>query len=91
MLPKGLKDKKDLNMVIKYNAIFKNGSTFNLFGEEYFNDRVEFNRVHRASLKDFFKLVEKNGKPISIINLYDNRQIDFLSSDEFDEWFKKHQ
>ena len=33
-------------MVIKYNAIFKDDSTFNLFGEEYFNDRVKFNRVH---------------------------------------------
>ena len=78
-------------MVIKYNAIFKDGSTFKLFGEDYFNDRVEFNRVHRSSVKEFLKLIEKNEKPISIINLYDNTQIDFLSSDEFDEWFKKHQ
>ena len=78
-------------MVIKYSAVFKNGNTFNLFGEEYFNDRVEFNRVHRSSLKNFFELVEKNGKPISIVNLFDNTEIDFLSSDDFDEWFNKHQ
>ena len=91
MLPKGLIDKKDSDMVIKYNAIFKDGSTFKLFGEEYFNDRVEFNRVHRSSVKEFLKLIEKNEKPISIINLYDNTQIDFLSNDEFYAWFKKHQ
>ncbi|WP_440066948.1 hypothetical protein [Tenacibaculum discolor] len=74
---------------MRYNAIFKDGSQFSLFGSEYFNDMHVFWKSHQSNLIRFSAEVCKKGRPIKVID--NENEIVFNNELEFDNWYKMNQ
>ena len=72
-------------------AKFQDGLEFRLFGQDYFGDRVEFNRHHHENLAEFSLEVCARKRPIFVYSSYEEKVIEFNANEEFDAWYKEYQ
>lgn len=76
---------------IKYRIDFKNDSSTELFGEEYYYDKSTFGEHHQTTLKSLYKKVLESEFRIKITEIGTKPELIINSVKEFEVWIETNQ
>lgn len=76
---------------VKYKVTLVNNEVLNLYGEDYYNDKLVFNNMHIIKLKELYKKVLSIGFPLQICDLEFNKTFRVNAQKDFDMWLANTQ